>query len=138
MNTAASHRSHAAENGLVSSCARMDQWCQARRRSARGAILIALSAVPKLGVLAFVLSHPPEKGDRLRKSKRMLVTVSAAVAVAAGGAWGAVAMAASSPSTTTPTTTTTPKSQTAPHHGSCPHMGNSAGTSNTMYSPSDV
>jgi hypothetical protein len=79
----------------------------------------------------------------LLKSKRMLLTVSALVAVAAGGTWGAVAMAASSPSTPTPKSQT-PKSQPAPrahsaHQGKCPNMGSSSGTSsNTMYSPPNV
>jgi hypothetical protein len=79
----------------------------------------------------------------------MVLATTAALAVAAGGTWGAVAMAASSPSTTTPKTHTAPKSQAkapaAPRspsaHHNCPHMGNNAGASSTMYvpsSPSDV
>jgi hypothetical protein len=89
-------------------------------------------------------SGTPEKGDGLLKSKRMLLTVSAAAAIAVAGTWGAVAMAASSPSTTTPKSHTAPKSQTAPsshsgHQGNCPNMGSSSGTSsNTMYSPPAV
>jgi hypothetical protein len=81
----------------------------------------------------------------------MVLATTAALAVAAGGTWGAVAMAASSPSTTTPKTHTAPKSQTTPaapaaprspsQHHNCPNMGNNAGTSSTSYmpaSPSDV
>jgi hypothetical protein len=86
----------------------------------------------------------------LQKSTRMVLATMAALAVAAGGTWGAVAMAASSPGTTTPKTHTAPKSQATPKapaaprspsaHHNCPNMGNNAGAS-TMYhpsSPSDV
>ena len=80
------------------------------------------------------------------KSKRTLLALAATLAVAAGGTWGAVAMAASNPGSTTPKSQT-PKSQTVPrssthgsgtHNGNCPHMGSSSGTSSTMYTPSDV
>jgi hypothetical protein len=68
----------------------------------------------------------------------MLLIVSATVAVAAAGTWGAVAMAASSPKSTTPKSQTAPKSHSA-HQGNCPNMGSSSGTSsNTMYTPSNV
>src|SRR5262249_10510705 len=76
----------------------------------------------------------PEKGDRLPKSKRLLLSAAATAAVTVAGTWGAVAMAASSPKSHS-----TPKSHTAPkaHAGhNCPHMGNAASTA--MYSPSDV
>lgn len=78
------------------------------------------------------------------KSKRLLLTAVATAAVAAAGTWGAVAMAASSPGSTTPKSRTTPKSQTTPsarpaQHHYCPNMGTSSGaSSSTMYSPSDV
>jgi hypothetical protein len=74
----------------------------------------------------------------------MVLATTATLAVAAAGTWGAVAMAASSPSTTTPKTHTAPKSQATPRspsaHHNCPNMGKNAGTSSTMYvpSPSDV
>jgi len=79
----------------------------------------------------------------LPKSKRLLLTAAATAAVAAAGTWGAVAMAASSPGSKTPSrpapkSQTTPRAHSAQHHN-CPNMGNSPGaSSSTMYSPSDV
>jgi hypothetical protein len=104
---------------------------------------MTFSALPQVGMSRFEASKTPEKGDRLLKSKRMLLAVSATVAVAAAGTWGAVAMAASSPSTTTPKSQTAPKSSTpkshSAHQGNCPNMGSSSGTSsNTMYAPPNV
>jgi hypothetical protein len=97
-----------------------------------------LSALPYAGVVGWACLRPREKGERLLKSKRTLLAVPAVVAVAAAGTWGAVAMAASKPGTTTPKSQTAPKSQSTPHHN-CPHMGSSSGaSSNGMYSNSNV